>query len=237
MTGAGGGIGRGIAVAFSLEGASLILIGRRRSELEDTAEVVRSSGGTARIFAVDVTDEAALSAAFNEIGQLDIAVNCAGMIASGTTDEMEAEEFSRVFSVNVLGLWLSMKHEILKMKAGGGGAVINIGSNIGAKLVRPSLGAYAASKAAVSSLSRTAALEAIPHGIRINCLCPGPVDTTMSMRPGEDRAARDSRIAATNPSKRVARPDEIATAAIWLASSAAAYVVGQDIIIDGGASI
>lgn len=149
---------------------------------------------------------------------------------------MDAEAFARVFQVNVTGLWLSMKHEIRSMKATGGGAIVNIGSNIGARIVRPTLGAYAASKAAVSSLTRTAALEAIAHSIRINCLCPGPVDTPLSMRPGEDRAARDARVAATNPSKRVATTDEIATAALWLASDSASYVVGQDIVIDGGAS-
>ncbi|WP_279238307.1 SDR family NAD(P)-dependent oxidoreductase [Agrobacterium tumefaciens] len=100
----------------------------------------------------------------------------------------------------------------------------------------PRLGAYAASKAAVSTLSRTAALESVSHGVRINCLCPGPVDTPLSMRPGEDRAARDARVTATNPSRRVASTDEIAAAALWLASDSASYVVGQDIVIDGGAS-
>jgi NAD(P)-dependent dehydrogenase (short-subunit alcohol dehydrogenase family) len=123
------------------------------------------------------------------------------------------------------------------MKMAGGGVIINIGSNVGARIVRPTMGAYAASKAAVSSLTRTAALESIPHGVRINCLCPGPVDTPLSMRPGEDRAARDERIAATNPSKRVASTSEIAATALWLASDSASYIVGQDVIIDGGASI
>jgi NAD(P)-dependent dehydrogenase (short-subunit alcohol dehydrogenase family) len=94
-------------------------------------------------------------------------------------------------------LFRPLKHEIRSMKAIGGGAIVNIGSNIGARIVRPTLGAYAASKAAVSSLTRTAALEAIAHSVRINCLCPGPVDTPLSMRPGEDRAARDARVAAT----------------------------------------
>jgi len=149
---------------------------------------------------------------------------------------MEADAFTRLFDVNVTGLLLSMKHEIRAMKATGGGVIINIGSNIGARLVRPTMGAYAASKAAVSSLTRTAALEAISHGIRINCLCPGPVDTPLSIRPGEDRAARDARVAATNPSKRVATTTEIAAAELWLASADADYIVGQDIVIDGGAS-
>ncbi|KQT63296.1 MULTISPECIES: SDR family NAD(P)-dependent oxidoreductase [unclassified Aureimonas] len=237
VTGVGGGIGRSIATAFAREGAKLLLVGRRKAELEDTAEIVRDTGGDARSVVADITDEAAMARVFDGIDRLDVAVNAAGTIASGALDEMEADAFQRVLSVNTFGLWLSMKHEIRTMKASGGGTIVNIGSNIGARLVRPAMGAYAASKAAVSSLSRTAAVEALPFGIRINCLCPGPVDTPMSLRPGEDRAARDGRIALTNPSKRVARPQEIAATAIWLASDAAAYVVGQDIVIDGGASI
>jgi NAD(P)-dependent dehydrogenase (short-subunit alcohol dehydrogenase family) len=235
VTGAGGGIGRAIAGAFAGNGAKVALVGRRAAELEETARIIREMGEDARTFAVDVTDEAAISQAIKQIGTLHVAVNAAGVAEAGAIAEMDAAAFSRIFSVNVIGLWLSMKHEIRAMKADGG-AIINIGSNIGARLVRPSMGAYAASKAAVSSLTRTAALEAIAHGIRINCLCPGPVDTPMSLRPGEDRIARDARIAATNPSKRVAQPDEIAAAAVWLATDAAAYIVGQDIIMDGGAS-
>jgi len=198
--------------------------------------MIRKAGGDALCVSVDVTDEASVGALVERIGSLHIAVNAAGIVLGGPVDDMDAEAFARVFQVNVTGLWLSMKHEIRSMKATGGGAIVNIGSNIGARIVRPTLGAYAASKAAVSSLTRTAALEAIAHSIRINCLCPGPVDTPLSMRPGEDRAARDARVAATNPSKRVATTDEIATAALWLASDSASYVVGQDIVIDGGAS-
>ncbi|MBS1168536.1 MAG: short-chain dehydrogenase/reductase [Proteobacteria bacterium] len=236
VTGAGGGIGRALANAFAREKATLLLIGRKEQDLEATAAPIRDHGGKIHVFPADVTDEAALLAVMAEVGRLDVAVNAAGIIASGAIDEMGAETFSRVLSVNVLGLWLSMKHEIQAMKRNGGGAIINIGSNIGARLVRPTLGAYAASKAAVSSLTRTAALEAISHGIRINCLCPGPVDTPMSLRPGEDRERRDARIAATNPSRRVAQPDEIAQTALWLASGAADFIVGQDIVVDGGAS-
>ena len=235
VTGAGSGIGRSIAQAFGQEGASVALVGRRVPELEELAGMVRDAGAAACIFPTDVTDEAAVTALLAQTGAPDIAVNAAGIIAAGAMDEMDAETFSKVFSVNVRGLWLSLKHEIRAMK-GSGGVIVNIGSNVGARAVRPTMGAYAASKAAVSVLTRTAALEAIAYGVRINCLCPGPVDTPMSMRAGEDRAARDTRIAATNPSGRVARPDEIAAATVWLASDAAAYIVGQDIVMDGGAS-
>ncbi|WP_429933021.1 SDR family NAD(P)-dependent oxidoreductase [Agrobacterium vitis] len=236
ITGASGGIGRTIARSFAQDGNRLLLVGRRPQELEETARLVRERGAEAKPFVVDVCNEAALIPVFETIDRLDVAINAAGVLASGALDEMDESAFSRVFSINVLGLWLSMKHEIRLMKKSGGGAIINIGSNVGAKLVRPTMGAYAASKAAVSSLTRTAALEAIAHGIRVNAICPGPVDTTMSFRPGEDRDARDSRIATVNPSKRVAQPEEIAATAHWLASEVAAYIVGQDIIVDGGAS-
>jgi NAD(P)-dependent dehydrogenase (short-subunit alcohol dehydrogenase family) len=236
ITGAGSGIGRSIAAAFANAGARTVLAGRRLSELEDTAQIIRDAGGDALCVATDVADEASVRTLVECAGPLHIAVNAAGIVRGGAVDEMDAEAFASVFQVNVTGLWLSMKHEIRAMKAAGGGTIVNVGSNVGARIVRPTMGAYAASKAAVSNLTRTAALEAISHGVRINCICPGPVDTPLSMRPGEDRAARDVRIAATNPSKRVATTDEIAGAALWLASDNASYIVGQDVVIDGGAS-
>ncbi|MBF2716907.1 SDR family oxidoreductase [Agrobacterium vitis] len=236
ITGAGSGIGRSIALGFAKAGAKTVIAGRQLSNLEETACMIRDAGGDTLTVATDVTDEASVRALMERTGPLHIAVNAAGIVAGGLIDDMEAEAFARIFNSNVTGLWLCMKHEIRAMKMTGGGAIVNIGSNVGARIVRPTMGAYAASKAAVSSLTRTAALEAIPHGIRINCLCPGPVDTPLSMRPGEDRAARDERIATTNPSKRVASTSEIAATALWLASDSASYIVGQDIIIDGGAS-
>jgi NAD(P)-dependent dehydrogenase (short-subunit alcohol dehydrogenase family) len=180
---------------------------------------------------------ALLQAAVKQGGRLDIAVNAAGIYRGGAMDEMELDPFSQLLTTNTLGTWLCMKHEIRVMKRQGQGVIVNIASNIGDHLVRAGAGAYAASKAAVSVLTRTAALEAIGSGIRINSVSPGPVDTTMSYRAGEDRAARDLRIAATNPSGRVARLDEISSAVLWLCSDGAGYVVGQDLVIDGGASI
>jgi NAD(P)-dependent dehydrogenase (short-subunit alcohol dehydrogenase family) len=236
ITGAASGIGRSIAIALANAGARAVLAGRRLEELEETARLIHEGNGEALAVPTDVTDERSVGALVDRVGPLHIAVNAAGVVLSGPVDEMDAEAFARVFDVNVTGLWLSMKHEIRAMKATGGGAIVNIGSNIGARIVRPTMGAYAASKAAVSSLTRTAALAAIPYGVRINCLCPGPVDTPLSIRPGEDRAARDARVAATNPSKRVATTGEVAASALWLASEAASYIVGQDIVIDGGAS-
>ncbi|HEY4201565.1 MAG TPA: SDR family oxidoreductase [Devosiaceae bacterium] len=237
ITGAGSGIGRSIATAFAGAGARVLLVGRRAEALEETAQIIRDAGGESLAMVGDVTDENTISDLIAQAGQLDIAVNAAGVVIPGSLDEMDAQSFARIFEVNVTGLWLSMKHEIRTLKATGGGVIVNIGSNVGARAVRPGMGAYAASKAAVSSLTRTAALEAIEHGVRINALCPGPVDTPLSFRAGEDREARDARIAATNPSKRVASREEIASAVLWLASDGAGYIVGQDIIVDGGASV
>lgn len=237
VTGAGGGIGRAVAESFAAAGSHVILAGRGRDALDETASLVQKQSGHASVLPIDVTDPDSLVAALQRLPRLDVAVNAAGTIASGLLAEMDDEAFRKVFDVNVRGLWLSMRAEVQRMRKDGAGAIINISSNVGARLVRPSMGAYAASKAAVSSLTRTAALEELPNGIRINCICPGPVDTPMSYRAGEDRRARDERLAATNPSGRPASTKEIARAAQWLASSDASYIVGQEIVIDGGASI
>lgn len=236
VTGAGSGIGRSIATAFAAAGATVALVGRRVEALEETVALIAEGCGVATAFAADVTQEAAVVDVLARLGRFDAGVNAAGIFSTGAVDTMDADAFAQILSVNLTGTWLAMKHQIRALKAFGGGAIVNIGSNIGGRTVRPGLGAYAASKAAVLALTRTAALEAIAQGVRINCLSPGPVDTPMSLRPGEDRAARDARIAATNPSGRVAQPAEIAAAALWLASDAAAYIVGQEIVIDGGAS-
>ncbi|WP_082675463.1 SDR family NAD(P)-dependent oxidoreductase [Aureimonas ureilytica] len=237
VTGAGSGIGRSVAISLSRAGAAVILVGRRPKELEETRALLHKGVDKHIVAPANVTSENEIANVIRNSPPLDIAVNVAGLVYSGLLEEMSIDTFSRTFDVNVLGLWVCLKHQILAMKAHNGGSIVNIGSNIGAKATRPGLGAYAASKAAVSSLSRTAALEGVSHGIRVNCLCPGPVDTPLSYRPGEDRAARDARIASTNPSKRVASTEEIAKAVLWLVSSDASYIVGQDILIDGGASI
>lgn len=237
VTGAGGGLGRGVAAAFAASGAHVVLVGRAQAALLQTGELVERAGGTATILPIDLTDADALAAGFQALPHLDVAVNAAGVIEPGLLGDMEDAAFDRVFDVNVRGLWLSMKNEIRTMRRSGGGAIVNIGSNVGTRLIRPSMGGYAASKAAVSALTKTAALEELPHGIRINCVCPGPVDTPLSYRPGETTAARDARLRRTNPSGRVAVPSEIAAAVVWLASPEASYVIGQEIVMDGGASV
>jgi NAD(P)-dependent dehydrogenase (short-subunit alcohol dehydrogenase family) len=241
VTGAGSGIGRQVAIALAAEGARVVLAGRRAAELQLTGAEIEHRGGSYLAVETDITNEASvkalLVAALAGQAQLDIAVNGAGVLRMGALDEMELDSFNQLLATNTIGTWLCMKHELQAMKRQGGGVIVNIASNIGDHLVRAGAGAYAASKAAVSVLTRTAALEAIGHGIRVNCVSPGPVDTPMSYRTGEDKAARDARIASVNPSKRVAKLDEISSAVLWLCSDGAGYVVGQDVVIDGGASL
>jgi NAD(P)-dependent dehydrogenase (short-subunit alcohol dehydrogenase family) len=133
-------------------------------------------------------------------------------------------------------VFLAMKHEITHMRANGGGVIINTASNLGAHMRLPFLGAYAATKAAVSALTRTAAREYIAAGIRINAISPGPIDTPMSLRPGETEADRDARLKDALPAGRAGTTSEAAAAVLWLASSEAGFTIGHDLVIDGGAT-
>lgn len=229
VTGAGSGIGRAIAIAFAEQGANVTIAGRSRAGLEETAR----SAARSSIATVDVTNEDSIRTALHD-QHLDIAVNAAGIFRAGPLADTPSDDFDAVFDTNVRGLWWCMKYQIAAMQDGG--SIVNIGSNIGAHQRIPGTGAYAASKAAVSVLTRTAALENVAHGIRINAVSPGPTETTMSLLPGETPADRGARLATAHPAGRAAHPNEIAAAVLWLASDAASYVVGQDIVVDGGAS-
>ncbi len=239
VTGAGSGIGREIALTFARNGAQLVLAGRRRDALEETGALIRKIGGDFLAVATDVTDEAAVEALLDQavarFSSVDVAVNGAGVFQGGTIDSVDHAAFAEVFAINVTGAWLCMKHEIRTMKKQGGGVIVNVCSALGAHVTLPEAGVYGATKAALTALTRAAALENIDHNIRINAISPGPFDTTMSLRPGEDAAGRRQRMETENPSKRVGRLDEIGAAILWLCTGAT-YMVGQDLVIDGGVS-
>jgi NAD(P)-dependent dehydrogenase (short-subunit alcohol dehydrogenase family) len=240
VTGGGSGIGRATALAFAREGGTVVVSGRNRDALEQTVKQAAADGGQATAISADVTRPADLSRLVTEItrrfGRLDVAVNNAGVLATGTVTEMPEHEWSRVLDVNTTGVFLAMKHQIPVMRAAGGGAIVNIGSNIGTHLRLPGFGAYAASKAGVGVLSRTAALEYIADGIRINVVSPGPVEAPMSLQPGETEAKRAARFEALQPIGRIATAAEVASAVLWVASDDASYVVGHDLVIDGAAT-
>ncbi len=237
VAGAGSGIGRAIALSFAESGSRLVLTGRRTDALAETASLVADRGADTEVHSVDATDEDAVAALLKAVTQsapIDVAVNSVGAVVSGPLHELDADDFDSVMQTNVRAVWLLMKHETLAMRAGGRGAIVNIASTIGSHVRIPGMGAYAASKAALSTLTRVAALENISHGVRINAVSPGPVDTPMSLRPGETSADRDSRLAITNPSGRAGSVEEIAALVHWLTSAEASYVVGQDVVVDGG---
>ncbi|KAA9374416.1 SDR family oxidoreductase [Microbispora cellulosiformans] len=240
VTGAGSGAGRAVARGFAREGAVVVAASRGREALEHTVKLIEAEGGRAAAVTADVTDSPDLARLVREIvtrfGRLDVAVNNAGIFVGGAVADLPEEDWARALHVNTTGVFLAMKHEIAAMRAQGSGVIVNVASNIGAHVRYPGLGAYAASKAAVSALTRTAALEEIRAGIRINAVSPGPLDTAMSLRPGESAADRAARLADALPIGRVGALDEITGTVLWLASDDAGFAVGLDLVIDGGAS-
>ncbi|MFC9120201.1 SDR family NAD(P)-dependent oxidoreductase, partial [Streptomyces sp. NPDC057067] len=209
--------------------------------LHETVGLIEAAGGTAVAVTADVTDSGQLRDLVRETvtryGGLDIAVNNAGIFrGSGPVGEVGEEDWDAVMRTNLTGVWLAMKHEIAHMKENGGGAIVNISSNLGAHLRIPGAAAYLTSKAGVSVLTRAAALDHIHQGIRINAVSPGASAAPMSLRPGETETERTERMKAENPLGRVAEAEEVAAAVLYLASPAAGAVVGTDLVIDSGAS-
>ncbi|WP_410644671.1 glucose 1-dehydrogenase [Amycolatopsis sp. lyj-346] len=238
VTGGGSGIGRATARAFAGEGATVVVAGRDGQRLESA---VREIGGGASAVTVDVTDSADVARMVETVvarhGGLDVAFNNAGILGSpAAAADLDEAGFGAVLDTNVTGTWLCLKHEVAHMRAHGGGAIVNMASNIGAHGRLPNMAAYAASKAAVSALTRTAARDHIADGVRINAVSPGATDTEMSLRPGETDAGRAARLKDAIPLGRVGATAEVAAAVLWLASDEAAFTVGHDLVVDGGAT-
>ncbi|EHY91176.1 SDR family NAD(P)-dependent oxidoreductase [Saccharomonospora azurea] len=240
VTGGGSGIGRAIAIALAKEGAAVAVTGRDKDKLAATVGIIQDSGGTAIAVPADVTiasDAAAMvEATVRELGGLHIAVNSAGVLPPGGQVADISEDSWHAAMANLNGTWLSMKYEISHMRDNGGGAIVNLSSAIGSQMTMPYTGAYAASKAGVSVLTRTAAKEYISAGIRVNAVSPGPVETPMSLLPGETEADRAARLAGALPIGRAATVEEVASAVLWLAADESGFTVGHDLVLDGAAS-
>ena len=236
VTGGTSGIGRATALAFARRGAAVAILGRDAERGHDAVAACRAAGGTASFIAVDVRDADrighAIQQAREQLGRLDIAFNNAGFQERrALLAEQPDEVFDTVFAVNVRSLFLAMKAEIALMLPAGGGCIINNASVSGLRNPNPGLALYAASKAAVLSLTRSAALEYAPHGLRINAVSPGRVETSMMLA---SSIADMSAVAAALPARRLGRPEEVAEAVVWLASDAASFVVGHNLCVDGG---
>jgi NAD(P)-dependent dehydrogenase (short-subunit alcohol dehydrogenase family) len=243
VTGGGSGIGRTVALAFAAEGARIVVAGRNRAALDETVALVGRAGGTAAAHVADVTRavevEGLVRAVVERFGPLDVAVNNAGVFrGGGPVADLAEDDWRTVLDTNLTGVFLALREEVRQMRTQpGGGAIVNVSSNLGVhKQVRGTT-AYAASKAAVTALTRGAALEHIGDGVRINAVSPGPSDTPMSLRPGESEAERAVRMKEQSPLGRVSSTEEVARAVLYLASDDAASVVGTDLVVDGGAAL
>ncbi|MEV7289078.1 glucose 1-dehydrogenase [Streptomyces sp. NPDC093252] len=242
VTGGGSGIGRAIALAFAAEGAKVVVAGRGRAALDETVALVRAGGGTAVAQVADVSRhaevEALTDAVTERFGSLDVAVNNAGVFQGGPVTELSEADWRQVLDINVTGVLFSMAAQIRRMRdQPGGGAIVNVSSNLGRHRQWPGTTPYAATKAAVTSLTRGAALEHIAEGVRINGVSPGASDTTMSLHGGESEDDRAARMKEESPLGRISTTPEVAAAVLYLASDAAASVVGADLVIDGGVSL
>jgi len=238
ITGGSSGIGRVAALAFAREGARVVLGNRRVEEGEETVRRVREAGGEALVVRTDVTRaadvEALVAKAVQTYGRLDCAFNNAGMTGDmARTAECTEENWDRTLNVNLKGVWLAMKYEILQMLNQGGGAIVNNASVAGLVGMRGGP-AYSASKGGVVQLTRTAALEYAKAGIRVNAVCPGFVATPMTEEHTRTNPDLEAWIKRIQPMGRLATPEEVAEAVVWLCSDAASFVTGHPLVLDGG---
>ncbi|MFI6154607.1 SDR family NAD(P)-dependent oxidoreductase [Kitasatospora sp. NPDC051170] len=239
VTGAGRGIGRAIALAFAAEGANVAVAGRSAGPLAETVELIEQAGGKAVAITGDVSKSEDAARLVREtveaFGALHVAVNNAGVLAGmGKVADIDEEQWRYLFEVNVNGTLFAMQHQIAHLRENGGGAIVNVSSNLGAHKRLEGAGAYVTSKAAVSALTRSAARDHVADGIRINLVSPGPVATDMSTRTGESEAEKAERMKAEVPVGRAGAVEEIAAAVLYLASPEAGYTVGADLVLDGG---
>ncbi|CAL9452465.1 Glucose 1-dehydrogenase 2 [Streptomyces sp. enrichment culture] len=240
VTGGGSGIGRAVALAFATEGANVVVAGRRREPLEETVALVEEAGGKALAVTADTARaadvQAVVDAAVDRFGSLDVAVNNAGVFRGGQpVADLAEDDWRTQLDINLTGVFLALRAEVHRMRTQpAGGAIVNIASTFGMHERRPGATAYAATKAAVSALTRGAALDHIADGVRINAVSPGATATSMSLQPGETEAGRAERMRSKVPLGRVSAVEEVAAAVLYLASDEAASLVGTDLVVDGG---
>ena len=239
ITGAGGGIGRASALRFAEEGGRIACADIVEDTGRATAAAVVDAGGEAEFFRTDVTDEASVRTLYDgadqRFGAVHVLFNNAGALLPGDVSvvDTDVDVWRRVLDVNLTSVFLCCKHGIPKLLAAGGGSVVNMGSISGLIGSATSQIGYAATKGGVIALSRDIAIEFARRGIRCNALCPGPVETPLALQLYDDEAAWQRR-AVHIPVGRLGKAEEVAEAALFLASDESSFVTGASLVVDGG---
>jgi len=243
VTGGGGAIGAAAAERLSGEGARVVVVDLDAERAEATTAALSGAGGDAVAVVADVGDSAeaasAIELAVSRFGRLDVVFNNAGISgAPGPVYDLEVAEFDEVLRVNLRGVFLVLRASLRAMIAGGGGgAIVNMSSSMAGWDVLAGGSAYAASKHGVLGLTRTAALDAAPYGIRVNAVCPGVVETPLGIPDLADGTSGRDRFAARIPLRRVGEPADVAAVVAFLASDDARHVTGASFLIDGGQTL
>jgi NAD(P)-dependent dehydrogenase (short-subunit alcohol dehydrogenase family) len=239
VTGAASGIGRATAELFAAMGARVVACDIDADGGDAVVSALRGEGAEARFAVADVADADALRGvvanAVGEWGRIDCAANCAGVGGGhGATHEYPVAEWDRIVAVNLRGTWLAMRAEIEAMLEGGaGGAIVNVASTLALR-GSPFASPYSASKHGVLGLTRTAAIEYAPHGIRVNAVCPGAIDTPMMDETFERFPGLREALIGFVPMGRMGGAHEVAGAIAWLCSDAASFVAGEALTVEGG---
>ncbi len=243
ITGAGSGIGRATALTFAREGAKIVASDVDEAPALETAEAVREAGGDAEVVTGDVSNSAhaerMVQAAVQAFGRLDILVNSAGVSARNAMPEGASPEevWDRVMDVNLKGTYLVAWYAVPEMEHAGGGSIINLSSIMGLVGYPAGMGGgfnpYVPSKGGVIQFTRNLAIDTARRGIRVNCICPGYVETSLTRTLTEDPETL-RRLEERHPMGRLGRPEEIANAALFLASDESSFMTGAPLIVDGG---
>ncbi len=240
VTGGGSGIGRATSLAYAKDGARVVVADVTVEGGEETVHMIKEAGGEAILVHADVSNpadtQAMVAQAVEAFGSLDCAFNHAGIGGGSdrllTADYLE-EDWDRVISINLKGVWLCMKAEIPQMLKQGSGAIVNTASIAGLVGLTGTI-AYVAAKHGVTGLTKAAAMEYAKSGIRVNAVCPGYIQTPLVQGIFDRIEGYRERVAARHPMDRLGEPEEIAQAVVWLSSDAASFVTGHNMPVDGG---